>query len=126
MSWDIYLTEEVDQWLHALARTDSDSYLQTVLAIEVLEAEGPMLGRPLVDRVKGSRLHNLKELRPGSAGDSEIRILFIFDPWRSAALLIAGDKSGDWNRWYREHVPIAEQRYVEYLAQRQLEEGDTQ
>jgi hypothetical protein len=30
--------------------------------------EGPSLGRPLVDRIKGSALHNLKELRPGSTG----------------------------------------------------------
>jgi DNA-binding XRE family transcriptional regulator len=30
--------------------------------------EGPSLGRPLVDRIKGATLHNPKELRPGSAG----------------------------------------------------------
>jgi len=29
-----------------------------------LAAEGPALGRPLADRVKGSRYHNMKELRP--------------------------------------------------------------
>ncbi|WP_439951376.1 type II toxin-antitoxin system RelE/ParE family toxin, partial [Actinomadura latina] len=40
-------------------------------------------------------LHNLKELRPGSAGRSEIRVLFVFDPWRSAILLTGGDKSGN-------------------------------
>jgi hypothetical protein len=45
----------------------------------LLEA-GPELGRPLADRVHHSRLSNLKELRPGSAGRSEIRILYIFDP----------------------------------------------
>lgn len=38
------------------------------------------LGRPLVDTIKGSRHKNMKELRPGSAGRSEIRILFAFDP----------------------------------------------
>ena len=36
-----------------------------------------------------------KELRPGSNGASEVRILFIFDPARNAALLVAGDKSAD-------------------------------
>ena len=57
----------------------------------LLEA-GPDLGRPLADRVHHSRLSNLKELRPGSAGRSEIRILYIFDPRRNAVLLVAGDK----------------------------------
>jgi hypothetical protein len=41
---------------------------------------------PLADRITASRLHNLKELRPGSAGRTEIRILFIFDPQRQAVL----------------------------------------
>ncbi len=35
----------------------------------LLEA-GPELGRPLADRVHHSRLSNLKELRPCSAGRS--------------------------------------------------------
>ena len=35
---------------------------------------------------------------PGSRGRSEVRILFVFDPWRSAILLVAGDKAGSWDR----------------------------
>jgi DNA-binding XRE family transcriptional regulator len=38
----------------------------------------------------------MKELRPPSAGRSEIRILLVFDPWRAAILLVAGDKAGQW------------------------------
>src|SRR5579859_6886041 len=74
----------------------------------LLEA-GPELGRPLADRVRHSRLTNLKELRPGSAGRSEIRILYIFDPRRNAVLLAAGDKAGKWEAWYRQAIPLAEQ-----------------
>jgi Phage derived protein Gp49-like (DUF891) len=53
---------------------------------------------------------------------SEIRILFVFDPWRSAILLVAGDKSGKWNRWYAEAIPHAEQLYEIYLKERAEEE----
>ncbi|WP_443067250.1 type II toxin-antitoxin system RelE/ParE family toxin [Streptomyces sp. NBC_01423] len=60
---------------------------------------GPTLGRPLVDRIKGAEQHHMKELRPGSAGGGEIRILFVFDPMRRAVLLVAGDKAGDWQGW---------------------------
>ena len=82
----------------------------------MLAERGPALGRPAVDRITGSGLHNLKELRPGSAGKTEIRILFIFDPQRRAVLLVAGDKAGHWTRWYRDAIKLAEDRYDRFLA----------
>ncbi|GAB2863574.1 hypothetical protein GCM10027074_33540 [Streptomyces deserti] len=30
--------------------------------------------------------------------------------------MVAGDKSGRWQDWYRESIPLAEARYDEYLA----------
>ncbi|MEU4577076.1 type II toxin-antitoxin system RelE/ParE family toxin [Nonomuraea sp. NPDC023979] len=103
---------------------DERSRAQVVDAIDRLAEAGPSLGRPLVDTLEGSRVHNLKELRPGSAGRSEIRVLFVFDPWRSAILLIGGDKSGDWSGWYRRAIPRAEELYAKYLAEREAEEKD--
>ena len=44
-------------------------------------------------------------------------MLFAFDPIRSALLLLGGDKAGDWQRWYRQNIPIAEQLYPEYTAE---------
>lgn len=122
MNWDVYLTEEVQAWLNELSRLDFETYEQVVVAIDVLAQTGPTLGRPLVDRVRGSLMHNLKELRPGSSGRSEVRILFAFDPWRSAILLVAGDKAGAWNSWYRKQIPQAEFLYQEYLDFRQQQE----
>ncbi|MGH3274053.1 MAG: type II toxin-antitoxin system RelE/ParE family toxin [Streptosporangiaceae bacterium] len=58
----------------------------------------------------------MKELRPGSAGRSEVRILFCFDPARQAVLLVAGDKSGRWQEWYKQAIPLAEERYERWLA----------
>lgn len=59
-------------------------------AIDRLADVGPTLGRPLVDTLEHSELRNLKELRPGSRGRSEIRMLFVFDPDRAAIFLVAG------------------------------------
>jgi hypothetical protein len=92
---------------------------QVAQPVAALREEGPTLGRPLVDRIQGSRIHHLKELRPGSGGRSEIRVLFAFDPARSALLLLGGDKAGNWQRWYRENIPIAERLYLEYTAEKQ-------
>src|SRR5215468_8764818 len=92
-------------------------------AIEALSVEGPALGRPLVDTVKGSALSNLKELRPGSAGGSEVRLLFVFDPQRQAVILVGGDKAGNWRGWYRSAVPRAETAYADHLARMAKQEG---
>jgi len=62
-------------------------------------------------------------LRPGSSGKSEIRILFAFDPWRSAILLVTDDKAGKWSRWYAEAIPRAEHLYEIYLKERAEEEA---
>lgn len=61
-----------------------------------------------MDKVTASRIASMKELRPPSAGRSEVRILFVLDPWRSAILLVAGEKSGQWRQWYRHAIPEAE------------------
>jgi hypothetical protein len=117
--WEIYLTGEVRDWIDAL---DDRSHLLVVQAIDILADRGPALGRPMVDHIEHSAIQNLKELRPASAGRSELRILFAFDPRRSAILLVAGDKAGNWKQWYRQSVPRAEQLLEIYLKERAEEE----
>lgn len=46
-------------------------------------------------------------------------MLFAFSPTRSALLLFGGDKAGNWQRWYRQNIPIAEQLYLEYTTEQQ-------
>ncbi|MCZ7426230.1 type II toxin-antitoxin system RelE/ParE family toxin [Micromonospora sp. WMMA1949] len=121
MEWEILMTGQVEEFLDQLYVLDRESHRLVNQAILVLERNGPTEGRPLVDSITASRLSNLKELRPPSAGRTEIRVLFVFDPWRSAVLLVAGDKSGQWARWYREAIPEAEQLYDTYLKERQEE-----
>jgi hypothetical protein len=55
--WEIYLTDEVLAWLDGLMVDDVDTHRQVVIAIEALAEGGPNLGRPLVDRIKGSNIH---------------------------------------------------------------------
>ncbi|MEV4100698.1 type II toxin-antitoxin system RelE/ParE family toxin [Nonomuraea sp. NPDC049649] len=110
------VTDEYATWFRVLLKEDLDSAVQVAQAVAALREEGPTLGRPLVDRLKESFLHHLKELRPGSRGRSEIRIIFAFDPTRSALLLLGGDKAGNWERWYKENIPLAEQLYIDYTC----------
>ncbi|MQY10310.1 putative toxin HigB2 [Streptomyces sp. RB5] len=116
VNWEINLHPAVELWLLKLADEDPASADLVEAAIDVLAESGPTLGRPLVDCIHGSRIHNLKELRPASAGHTEVRILFVFDPEREAILLVAGDKAGRWSQWYVDAIPLAQARYGEYLA----------
>ncbi len=110
--WNVVLLADVETWFLDLAKTDTTTATQVAAAIDMLEENGPTLGRPIVDRIKGSTQHNMKELRPSS---TNIRILFAFDPERAAVLLVAGDKTGDWKGWYTTNIPIAEERYTTWL-----------
>jgi hypothetical protein len=123
LDWEILMTADVESFLDDLYRSDSVSHQLVNQAILVLERNGPAEGRPLVDTITASRIANMKELRPPSTGRSEIRILLVFDPWRSVILLVAGDKSGQWDKWYRTAIPRAEQLYDDYLAERRKEMG---
>ncbi|TMR97976.1 type II toxin-antitoxin system RelE/ParE family toxin [Nonomuraea basaltis] len=113
----------MNAWFLDICKNDPATAEKIEEALDELSLQGPKLGRPLVDRIHHSRvLHNLKELRPRVPGEAEIRLLFVFDPTREAIVLVAGDKAGEWNRWYRTSIPLAEERYAEYLAEKEKEE----
>ena len=113
MAWTVIFVDEVDDWYLALAESDPVSADAVEAAIDLLEQEGPTLGRPTVDHIDGSRIHKMKELRPKA---TSIRVLFVFDPDRQAVLLVAGDKAGDWTGWYDDNIPVAEARYDAWLG----------
>jgi len=82
----------------------------------LLEQFGPLLGRPQVDTLNGSRHADMKEMRFGAAG-GEWRVAFAFDPAREAVLLVAGDKSGgSGRRFYRTLLRKADERFDRHLA----------
>jgi hypothetical protein len=114
-TWKVLLSDEVRDWLEKLVADDEGTARLVRAAIRILADDGPGLGRPLVDTVKGSKIKNLKELRPGSSGRTEIRILFVFDPSRRAVLLVAGDKSTNWKGWYKTAIKHAEALYDQHL-----------
>jgi hypothetical protein len=116
MAWTVVLVDEVTNWYFDLVKEEPATAELVAAAIDLLEADGPTLGRPLVDSIEGSSIQNLKELRPGSRGRSVIRILFAFDSLRQAVLLVAGDKAGNWTRWYDENIPLAERRFEAWLS----------
>lgn len=111
MSWEVEYTDQFGDWYESLPESDQDAI---IAAVAHLEREGPGLGRPLVDGVKSSRHSTMKELRPPAG---HLRILFAFDPRRTAILLIGGDKTNQWRTWYEHMIPDADHLYDQHLEQ---------
>ena len=82
--------------------------------IRRLEERGPQLGYPHSSGIARSKHPRMRELRVQHRG-RPYRVLYAFDPRRTAILLIGGDKTGD-DRWYEQHVPLADRLYDEHLA----------
>jgi hypothetical protein len=111
MAWEVNTTDFFVEWYSSLTEPEQD---EIIAIVELLAEHGPELDRPYADRIKGSSIHNMKELRPRGIA-KHFRVLFVFDPRREAILLTGGDKSGQWATWYVTAIPLAEQLYAEYL-----------
>jgi hypothetical protein len=116
--WEVEVTDQFTDWYDGLPEDHAEA---VEAVIEVLEDQGPVLRRPLVGLIETSRYRNMKELIV-SVEDRDLRVLFIFDPRQTAILLLGGDKTGEWNRWYQREVPRADDLYENYLQELE-EEG---
>jgi hypothetical protein len=109
--WRVVVSAEFELWWKGLSASAQES---VAFVVKLLEARGPSLEHPYSSSIRGSRLSRLRELRVSHRGRA-LRVLYAFDPERSAVLLIGGDKGSD-NRWYRRNVPLAEQIYAKHCA----------
>jgi hypothetical protein len=108
-AWEFEFAPEAEKWYMQLGPKQAK---QIRFVLDELERHGPRVRRPLVGKIKGSRHHNMKELR--SVGGN-IRVLFAFDPQRRAIMLLGGDKTNDWEGWYKRNIPVADRRYDDHL-----------
>lgn len=107
--WNVNYTDEFGEWWQSLQVPVQERLYKVV---SLLEIHGPNLNFPYSSDIRGSSIA-LRELRAQCEGHP-YRVLYVFDPLRSAVLLIGGDKTGD-ARWYERMIPIAERIYKDYL-----------
>ncbi len=116
--WTVAFHPEFEPEFEKLAPAVQDELYAEAIFVERF---GPETGRPHVDKLKGSRYPNMKELR-FEAADGEWRVAFAFDPRRRAVLLIAGDKTGtSEKKSYKRLIARADARYERHLQR--LKEG---
>ena len=111
MGWEVEYTDEFEAWWHGLSEGEQEDVNAKVTLRQRI---GPRLGRPHSDTVRASKHQNMKELIVQHAG-RPYRVLYAFDPRRTAILLIGADKTGK-KRWYEQFVPTADKLYDEHLA----------
>jgi len=116
VAWEVEGTDEFAGWFESLSDEEQVSVGRVV---ELLVEQGPSLPFPFSSGIAGSRHRHMRELRIQHAG-RPYRVLYAFDPRRSAILLLGGDKTGN-DRWYEEQVPVADRLYDEYLRQLERE-----
>lgn len=112
MSWDVEYTNEFGVWWTGLTIAEQED---VAFVVRMLEQRGPQLSFPHSSKIESSKHAHMRELRVQHQG-RPYRVLYTFDPRRSAILLIGGDKTGD-DRWYDVHVPLADRLYDEHLAE---------
>jgi hypothetical protein len=113
MAWDVDFHSQFVSEFEALDQEVQDRLYAHVDALKIL---GPQMGRPRVDTLAGSKHANMKELR-FDAADGVWRFAFAFDPRRRAIILCGGDKSGgSQQRFYRQLIDKADERFDGYLA----------
>jgi hypothetical protein len=111
MAWDVEFTDEFEGWWEALSEAEQVS---VAASVDLLERLGADLRFPHSSGIESSRHGHMRELRVQHKG-RPLRVLYAFDPRRTAILLLGGDKSGD-DRWYETFVPVADRLYDEHLA----------
>lgn len=112
MAFPVEFTDEFGKWWDSLNDAEQDAIDFTV---GLLEESGPGLRRPHADAIHGSKYVNMRELRCQHQG-RPYRVLYAFDPRRTAMLLIGGDKTGRPD-WYEEFVPKADRIYGQHLKE---------
>ncbi|MBF0398867.1 MAG: type II toxin-antitoxin system RelE/ParE family toxin [Desulfobacterales bacterium] len=110
MSFEVEYTDEFELWWNSLSEHEQDDIAASV---ELLSDMGPMLPFPYSSGIEDSRHSHMRELRIQHAG-KPYRVLYAFDPRRTAILLIGGDKTGK-ELWYKEFIPIADALYDEHI-----------
>lgn len=117
MAWEIEITDQFETWWDTLS---IEQQVAVTARVDLLADKGPDLKRPTVGEIKTSDFApRMKELIIEEAG--ALRVLFVFDPRRTAILLLGGNKAGNWNRWYRTAIPAADHLYREHLIEIQDE-----
>ena len=112
MVWEVEVSDEFRAWYQGL---NTGERMSIAACVRLLELDGPVLGRPYVDSLNGSKYPNMKELRVQHQG-RPYRILFTFDPRRNAYLILGGDKTGD-KDWYVDAIRRADAIYAQHLKE---------
>jgi hypothetical protein len=115
------ITEQVEAFMAPLPAFPQQPTRAIIDAVDYVAELGPAARRPVLGEIVLEPDYrefvplfgnHLREIRPLG---TDVRILCTFGPDRTLVLLYAGDKVGQWNRWYRTAIREAAELYRRYL-----------
>jgi hypothetical protein len=110
--WKVDTVDAFDEWWDELIE---DVQIEISAVVKLLRQMGPSLGFPYSSGINESKFSQMRELRIQHKC-KPYRILYAFDPTRTAILLIGGDKTGK-DRWYKKHIPLADKLFEKHLKE---------
>lgn len=110
MKWNVEYTDQFEEWFVGLSEKEQDSVDKVIIMLEQL---GPTLPFPYSSGINNSKYKHMRELRIQHKG-KPYRVLYAFDPRRTAILLLGGNKTGS-DKWYDTFIPKADKIYEEHL-----------
>lgn len=112
MPWNIEYTDEFGVWWENISEPEQ---IDIAAVVDLLEKLGPQLKFPHTSAIRGTKATHIRELRIQHKG-KPYRVLYAFDPRRTAILLIGGDKTGQ-NNWYEIFISLADKLYQTHLTE---------
>jgi len=112
VAWEVEGTDEFAGWFEAL--TDEEQ-VSVGRVVELLVEHGPSLPFPYSSGIATSATGTCASSE-SSTKDGPTGCCTRSTRDECAILLLGGDKTGN-DRWYEEHVPIADTLYDEYLRE---------
>jgi hypothetical protein len=110
------------EWLDGLTKAEQDAVDRY---IGLLRQLGVTLKHPYSSSIRGAKFP-LRELRP-TAGRSELRVFYAFDPEQAAVLLIGGCKTGvNQKKFYEQYILRSKglwRRHITGLLTRETDNG---
>ena len=110
MTWAVEYTDNFGEWWDGLTEGEQKD---VAVVVGLLGEHGVDLPFPYSSKVADSKFSSMRELRIQHKGEP-YRVLYAFDPRRSAILLIGGCKTGN-SRWYEIHIPVADKLFKKHL-----------
>jgi hypothetical protein len=118
LAWAIKVTDEHAAWFTTMIKEDLAPATQVAQAVPALRERWararPSLSRPAQGLNNPPPQRTAPRITRPLRDQDHLRVRL-----RAVGTAVGSDKAGNWQRWYRDNIPIAERLYRDYTTENQ-------